>query len=409
MSTRLTVIEREIVMFQGAIVTPNSLIVTYANKVYNAQSDHPNFGRLKAAFKAGDPQAFIDAFDVKTAVEKYVDGGETKDTGVTIVGNQILYNGQPVHNSVVDAIQRMLAEGYEITPMVKFLENMMENPSYNSIKEMWKFIEQMGLAITEDGCFLAYKSVNSDYTDKHTGTIDNRPGQKPERMKRSEVDDNPRNHCSKGYHVGALGYAGPRGWFHSYNDKVLICKVNPADVVSVPDDHSCQKMRCCYYEPVGEFQGELQGVVYSGAVGGDYSASAPTPKGFESECVHDEYNLLEDNYYIAKYTKSDGTTARRFFLVEEVNHANDTYTVLLVDPEEHEGEYRTFLMNRLNEVCTWDGETDPGELEDPWLCYDPYEDEDEEEEYCDYCGECDCDGYCEDEDEDDYNVGPSYW
>jgi hypothetical protein len=261
--------------------------------------------------------------------------------------------------------------------------------------------------------------VNPDYTDKYSGTVDNTPGQKPERMERSQVDDNPNNHCSNGYHVGALGYAGPGGWYNSPRDKVMICKVDPADVVSVPNDHGCQKMRCCYYEPVGEFQGELQGVVYSGEVGGDYSTSAPTPRGFESEVVTDEYNLLEDNYYIGLYTKQDGSTARRFFLVEEVNHANDTYTVLLVDPEENAGAFRTFLMSRLNEVCTWDGETDPETLDNPWIDYDPYEDEDEYD-YCDYCGESlnYCDGYeCREEDEDDeddyddYGQGctRSYW
>lgn len=401
--------------FTGAIFTTNSLIVNIGNRVYNAQSDHPNFGRLKAAFKAGDSQAFIDAFDVKTAVEKYVEGDEVKETGVTVVGDQVLYNGEPVHNSVVDAIQRMLQEGFEIKPMVKFLENMMECPSYNSVKEMWKFIEAMGLAITEDGCFLAYKTVNSDYTDKYTGTIDNRPGQKPKRMKRSEVDDNANNHCSSGYHVGALGYAGPGGWYNRRGDKVLVCKVNPADVVSVPNDHSCQKLRCCYYEPVGEFQGELQGVVYSGKAGGDYSTQAPPVKGFESEVVLDPYNLLEDNYYIANYTKEDGTTARRFFLVESVHHNTDAYVVMLVEPEECFGEYRTFKMRGLGEVCTWDGETDPAILDNPWDFYDPYDED--EVELCDYCGDPidECDGYCDepDEDEDDYNyngnVGPSYW
>lgn len=400
-------------MFQGAIFTPKCLTVTIGNRVFNAASDHPNFGRLKAAFKAGDSQAFVDAFDIKTAVEKYIEGGEEKTSGVTIVGNEVLYNGQPLHNSVVDAIQRMLQEGFEITPMVKFLENMMENPSYNSIKEMWKFIEEMSLQITEDGCFLAYKTVHSDYTDKYTGTIDNTPGQKPKRMKRSEVDDNANNHCSSGYHVGALGYAGPGGWYNSRGDKVIICKVNPADVVSVPNDHSCQKLRCCYYEPVGEFQGELQGVVYSGKVGDDYTTNAPKPKRFESEVVLDEYNLLEDNYYIGRYAKEDGSVARRFFLVEAVHHNIDSYTVMLVKPEECEGEYRTFKMARLNEVCTWDGETDPDTLENPWDTYDPYDEEDEEE-YCDYCGESTdyCDGYCEeDDDDDDYDYQPrrTYW
>ena len=400
--------------FQGAIFTAHSLIVNIANRVYNAQSDHPNFGRLKAAFKAGDADAFIKAFDVASAVKTYVENGEEKDTGVTIVGDQVLYNGKPVHNSVVDAIQRMLAEGFEINPMVKFLENLMECPSYNSVKEMWKFIEKMGLAVTEDGCFLAYKTVNSDYTDKYSGTIDNTPGQKPKRMKRSEVDDNANNHCSHGYHVGALGYAGPGGWYNNYGDKVLICKVNPADVVSVPNDHSCQKLRCCYYEPVGEFEGALQGVVYSGQVGDSYTTNAPKPRRFEPEVVLDECGLLEDNYYIGLYSKEDGDTRLRYFLVESVHHNIDSYTVMLVEPEENAGQYRTFKMHRLNEVRTWDGETDPDTLDNPWDSYDPYEDEDDEE-YCDYCGNYDCDGYCsEDDDEDDYDdygqgCTRSYW
>lgn len=386
--------------FQGAIVTANSLIVNLDNKVYNVQSDHANFDRLKEAYKAGDANAFVQAFDVKEAVRTYVEDGESKDSGVTIVNDQVFYNGQPVHNSVVDAIQRMLSEGFEIKPMVKFLENLMKCPSYQSVQQMWKFVEAMGLSITEDGCFLAYKAVRSDYTDKHTGTIDNTPGANPPRLERNQVDDNSAHHCSHGYHVGALGYAGPNGWFSGYDDKILICKVNPVDVVSVPTDHSYQKMRCCYYEPVGEFQGELGGSVYSGEVGGDYSTSAPKEQGFKSEIVGSPYSLLEDNYYIAEYTGFNGKAGLRFFLVEEVNRMNDTYTVLLIDPEENEGQFRTFSMSGLDEVRTWDGERDPHTIDNPWV---NLEDEDEDE-VCDYCGDYldDCGGYCEDdEDEED--------
>jgi len=224
-----------------------------------------------------------------------------------------------------------------------------------------------------------------------------------ERMNRSEVDDNANNRCSHGYHVGALGYAGPGGWYNSRGDRVLICKVNPADVVSVPNDHSFQKLRCCYYEPVGEFQDRLQDVVYSGEVGGDYSSSN-IGKKFESECVYDAHSLLEDNYYIGLYTKRNGITTRRFFLVEEVNYTHDTYTVCLVEPEDNAGDFRTFSADSLNEVSTWDGETDPNELVDPWVA--------SEDEECEYCGEYECDGYCDEDDEEadggcDY-TGASY-
>lgn len=359
--------------FQGGIVTPTSLIVNIDNQVCHIQSDHPRWYKLKEAYKEGDVDKFKEILSTCETIENYIQS--RKNTGVELVDGEILYNGEPVHNSVVDTIQRMMEDGFDIDPMIQFLENMMKNPSYNSIKEMWKFIEAMGLVITEDGCFLAYKTVRSDYTDKYTGRIDNTPGKNPPRLDRSKVDDNPNHHCSHGYHVGALAYAGPGGWYNSPSDKVIICKVNPADVVSVPNDHSCQKMRCCYYEPVGEFRGKLKGSVYSGSVGDNYDSYTSPSSRFQPECV-DELDLLEDNYYIARYTKPDGTSNLRFFLVESYDNNTDTYTVLLVDPELNSGDFRSFRLERLSEVRTWDGRTDPHSLPNPWD-----DDEDEHEEY----------------------------
>jgi broad specificity phosphatase PhoE len=37
----------------------------------------------------------------------------------------------------------------------------------------------------------------------------------------------------------------------------MICKIDPADVVSVPLDSEHQKVRCCKYEVVGEYDGDL--------------------------------------------------------------------------------------------------------------------------------------------------------
>jgi len=60
--------------------------------------------------------------------------------------------------------------------------------------------------------------------------------------------------CSHGLHVGAIDYVKSYG---CHGDKVIICKVHPADVVSVPLDSAHQKVRCCGYEVVGEYDGDL--------------------------------------------------------------------------------------------------------------------------------------------------------
>lgn len=82
------------------------------------------------------------------------------------------------------------------------------------------------------------------YTDKHTHTMDIQLGV-PVYMDRTECDSDPAIDCSYGLHVGATKYVES---FGSDGDAVLVCLVNPAHVVAVPNyDHS--KMRVAEYFP----------------------------------------------------------------------------------------------------------------------------------------------------------------
>jgi hypothetical protein len=153
--------------------------------------------------------------------------------------------------------------------MLKFLENLYKNPSYRAITELYTFLANKALPITDDGCFLGYKSVivyhgsdivgldgnqikDGDLVDKYTGkSYRNNVGDNPQ-MLRFKVDDNCERHCSQGLHVGAIPYV------KSYTgDKIMLVKVNPANVVSVPTDANCQKVRVCSYEVIGEYESDL--------------------------------------------------------------------------------------------------------------------------------------------------------
>jgi hypothetical protein len=102
----------------------------------------------------------------------------------------------------------------------------------------------MSIRIDLDGYILAYKSVRKDYMDHHTGTISYAPGSLIT-MPRNQVSDDPDDGCSHGIHVGSYQYARK---FHGGNNIVLVCRVDPSDVVSVPKDEHYGKMRtcCCY-------------------------------------------------------------------------------------------------------------------------------------------------------------------
>lgn len=91
---------------------------------------------------------------------------------------------------------------------------------------------------------LATKNKPTMYTDMHTKKMKIELG-KPVYMDRRECDSDPEIDCSSGLHVGATKYVE---WFAGDGSKVLVCLVNPANVVAVPKyDHS--KMRVSEYFP----------------------------------------------------------------------------------------------------------------------------------------------------------------
>lgn len=127
------------------------------------------------------------------------------------------------------------------------------------------------MPITYDGCFLAYKSVRNDYKDLYSGTFDNSVGSVCS-IPRNKVNANRDEGCGAGLHVGAFDYAKSYGGinvdedgFGGDNDggnHLMICKVNPRDVVSVPTDSKFQKLRTCRYEVVSKFDSVFDKVIH---------------------------------------------------------------------------------------------------------------------------------------------------
>ncbi len=230
-----------------------SLIVR--NKQYLVPVSHPFYREIVQAIRENNEDLVISLADASQAIENYVFGN------VEIKNGQVFYKDQPVHNVVTSRIVSMMKARLPYEPIVKFLNNLMENPSYRATKELFEFLSHRFLPITEDGCFLAYKSVRPDYKDWYSNTFDNSPGKVVE-ISRNSVDDNCANHCSDGLHVGAIEYVKT---YRLDEGRAIIVKVNPRDAVSVPTDHNATKLRCCRYEVIGDYEGDLTKIVYTNA------------------------------------------------------------------------------------------------------------------------------------------------
>jgi len=232
------------------IVTNSGTINAVANgKSYTIARDHPSYKGIKEAIVKDDAAALERLTNVARAVQSF--SGET----VQVRDGVVYYMGEELHNTVTQRILGLMRDGFPFEPMTRFLANLMENPSKHSVDELYAFLEHKGLPITEDGCFLGYKAVRGDWTDKHSGKItskppmDGNPAVNPPPLKRNQVDDDWRNACSSGYHVGSLEYV--KG-FANDGDHILQVKVNPKDVVSVPSSENT-KLRTCWYESVAEY------------------------------------------------------------------------------------------------------------------------------------------------------------
>ena len=231
-----------------------NLTVVLKSKSYQVLPDHTNYKMIVEALPTATEDELLELVDIEKAVATFSDGQ------VTIVNSKVMFEGEEVHGSISKRIQEFMSKGLPFQPLVKFLDNLMQNPSMQSQQELYDFLEHENLPITEDGCFLAYKAVNSDFKDKYRGTFDNQVGQVCE-MRRAKVDDNRGRGCSAGLHAGALNYVAEYGSVDA-GDNIVIVKINPEDVVSVPSDCNCEKLRTCKYEVVGLYQGELPKPLY---------------------------------------------------------------------------------------------------------------------------------------------------
>jgi len=277
---------------KGGVLT----LILKGKSVQIREENHIAFSAIIEALNNGASEDELLALaDEKVALKKYV---EIKSEGRAQVNDfgKVTLDGQEVHGTIASRIADLMRQKLPFKHLLRFIERVNENPSFSARNELYDFLENKGLPITEDGFFIAYKAVRKDYKDKYSGTIDNSPGNTVS-IQRSKVDDDRNHGCSSGLHVGALDYVYNYG-SSNCGDIILTVKIDPSDVVSVPSECAYQKCRTCKYEVLRVFDGELTDAVYDKS-GQDSLAR----KNKDNENYHDwsfaqdDHNNYQDDYY----------------------------------------------------------------------------------------------------------------
>lgn len=225
------------------IKTPTSVAVRINGEFKSLLREHPLFGRLIDALETRAFHLIEGLFDAAKLVKQHSSGKFWVDDK-----NCIIHKGEVMPPSLSKRIMAFCEQGIDTESLVKFWENLVSNPSLRSREHLYAFLDHNNIPLTEDGCFVAYKYINANWTDCHSGTFDNSIGATPS-MPREEVDEDPTVTCSRGLHVCAYGYL-----YGGDNLRHVEVKVHPADVVCVPNDYSGQKMRTCKYTVIREME-----------------------------------------------------------------------------------------------------------------------------------------------------------
>lgn len=259
-----------------------------------------------------------------------------------LTGSQVPIPSQ-LGNHIIDFLDNSLP----VDALVKFWESCLKNPHYVAIQELFNFLEENKLPITDDGGFLGYKKLNFlrgeahiDVPDEFEELIINENGQvvsltggivipsvakkykeffdsptlvdvysgkirqkvgevvKIERLRLNE--EARRQECGYGLHIGAFSY--------KFNGDIrVLCKVYPEDVIACNEGQA--KLRACEYQIVSfvdearevkEIYVNLQGEEKEYADGEHdlpCEETSPFEVGETIVCIDDQDGLTDLNEY----------------------------------------------------------------------------------------------------------------
>lgn len=327
-------------------VTGDNITLFYKSKIFRIPSSSSRFAELKEHLKLPKhDSSFIETIvNIRSMIERFAQGN------VKIYGDEVHYKGMPVVNSLAERLVQLIDDGFEVTPWINFMENVMSNPSKDSRERLFTFLEKNKSPITEDGHFIGFKRIRSDWTDIYTGNMDNSVGNIVE-MPRDEVDENNERTCSTGLHVAASIYldTGPTKFTNTTNSRTIVVKVNPRDVVAVPHDYDETKMRTCRYEVLSEVEvGQIK-EVESQNIYGDAplreSFVEETKNTYVDEVAEDNINNIEG--IIKRYSiELDGGSTYNVYVLDEYTFNNKSYEI---SEQIYNNDYSSIISNGVKE------------------------------------------------------------
>jgi hypothetical protein len=314
------------------IISPSYRISAHIdNQPYVVNPDHPRYKDIVAAIQQDDADTFKKLADINSAIADYTIGL------VSVIHGIVKFKDRVVQTYTAQRILDAMKLGLPFEPVIRFLENVMLNPSKRAVDELDHWMSHNDIPITDDGFWLGYKRLHFTgtqawvypdfheevpeavlnnyggdeeamkrdgyhkvdvYVDCHSKTIRQWVGKVVE-VERNTVDDNFGIDCSEGLHVGSQSYVKS----YSSEESLTTVKVNPADVVSVPRGE-VNKCRVCRYFIIEINKAFFEKPIVN-ATGGEVDQSRKTVKVYIRGGVSDEIQSRIDELNTFTNSKVD--------------------------------------------------------------------------------------------------------
>lgn len=242
------------------------IFFVFDNKPYTYTKSHSDFYTIVAHVQGNNQDDLREIFnrvnDLVVATNGFFKCTEN---------GHVYYNKSLLTDATADLIYDKLKNKTERQAWYNMLDKIAQNPRQDIMHEIILWIEEASLAIFDDGDILAFKKVNDNYTSIHDSRTMNALHTTIS-LPREQCDDSRKRTCSSGLHFCSYGYLDH--FSGSGNSRVLILKINPRDIVAIPEDYNNQKGRACSYYIWGEI-GEETHSAYSEETTETVSAEKP--------------------------------------------------------------------------------------------------------------------------------------
>src|SRR3954471_6728540 len=153
------------------LITSSGVTVNFDGESKSLKKEDKSYQTVISSIRDNDWDKVKELLNPAHAVNEFSNGEMRIENGQVFVKSA---TGEfPVACGLNSTILHYIKEKLPFEPLVKFAKNLNENPSYNSVNQLFLFLEKNHFAITENGNFIAYKSVTSDFKDVYSKTFDN--------------------------------------------------------------------------------------------------------------------------------------------------------------------------------------------------------------------------------------------